>query len=158
MIELLSLVLGGLLRLAPELVKLVSAKRDQAHELAMTTLQLQIDQARAKQQIDQVYAVGNVAADAAEGAALIEALKGQFAPSGIAWIDALSQSVRPITTYWWGVVLYTAYKAITITVALQAGTGLAAMAAVLISDFDRSVIGSMLAFWFVDRSLRRGRL
>ena len=51
----------------------------------------------------------------------------------------------------------TAAKVITITVALQAGTGLVAMAAVLITDFDRSVIGSMLAFWFVDRSLRRAR-
>lgn len=158
MIELLSLVFGGLLRLAPELLKLVTARDDRAHELQMTQLQLQIDAARATQQLDLANAQGAIAANAAEMRAMLEALRGQGAPSGIKWVDALSASVRPVLTYWWCMGLYTAYKVIAVAVAIDAGPSLEQIAPVLVTEFDRAVIGSMFAFWFVDRSLRRGRV
>jgi hypothetical protein len=158
MFELFSLIGGGVLRLAPEVLKLFTAKADQAHELEMTKLQLQIDQARATQQIDLVHAQGAIAADTAEMSAMVEALKAQSTPSGVAWIDALSSSVRPILTYWWCMLLYTLYKVITVAVAVQGGTTLAALAQLLVTDFDRMVIGSIFSFWFVDRALRRGKL
>lgn len=156
MIELLGLVFGGVLRLVPEVLKLITAKRDQAHELDMTRLQLEIDQARARQQIDLVHAQGAIAADTAEMAAMVEALRAQAAPSGVRWVDALSASVRPVLTYWWCLGLYTAYKAITVVVAVHAGVTLAALAPLLVTEFDQTVIGSVFAFWFVDRSLRKG--
>lgn len=158
MIELLGLVFGGVLRLAPELLKLVTAKRDQAHELEMTRLQLEIDKARAEQQIDLVHAQGAIASDTAEMAAMVEALKAQAAPSGVPWVDALSASVRPVLTYWWCLALYTGCKAITVIVAVGGGAGLAELAPLLVTEFDRTVIGSIFSFWFVDRSLRRGKL
>lgn len=158
MFELLSMVFGGALRLLPEVLKLFSAKRDQAHELEMTKLQLEIDRSRAGQQLDLVHAQGAVAADAAEMTAMVEALKAQSAPSGVGWIDGLSASVRPVLTYWWCLVLYTAYKAIAVLVALQGGATLAALAQLLVTEFDRMVISSIFSFWFVDRSLRRGSL
>lgn len=157
MFELLSLIFGGALRLLPEILKLMSAKGDQAHELQMTKLQLEIDQARATQQIDLVHTQGAIAADAAEMSAMVEALKAQGSPSGVPWIDGLSSSVRPVLTYWWCLVLYTAYKAITVMVAIQGGATLAALAQLLVTEFDRMVISSIFSFWFVDRSLRRGR-
>lgn len=158
MFELLSLIFGGALRLLPEVLKLFSAKRDQAHELEMTKLQLQIDQARAQQQIDLAHTQGAIAADTAEMAAMVEALKAQSAPSGVPWSDSLSSSVRPVLTYWWCLVLYTAYKTITVLVAIHGGATLAAIAPLLVTEFDRMVISSIFSFWFVDRSLRRGRL
>lgn len=158
MFELLSLVFGGLLRLAPEALKLISAKRDQAHELEMTRLQLDIDKARAAQQIDLVHAQGAMAADAADSAALLAAIQAQAAPSGVPWVDALSSSVRPVLAYWWAVGLYTLYKIVTIVVAVQQNAQLAVLAPVLVTDFDKQVIASIIAFWYVDRSLRRGRI
>jgi len=156
MFELLSLVFGGVLRLLPEVLKLFTAKADQAHELEMTKLQLEIDKARAEQQIDLVHAQAAIAADTAEMGAMIEALKAQGTPSGIKWIDALSSSVRPVLTYWWCVGLYTGAKIIGLVVAVQASATLAQLAPLLVADFDRAVIGSILSFWFVDRSLRKG--
>jgi len=155
MIELLSLLFGGLLRLAPELIGFFKQKRDQEHELRMTTLQLDIDKARAQQALDLAHAQHAQAMDKADMEALISAIGAQATPSGIRWIDALSSSVRPVLTYWWCVGLYTTAKGITINVALQASVRLGDLAPMLVTDFDRTVIGSMLAFWFVDRSLRR---
>ncbi|MDP4300334.1 hypothetical protein [Leptothrix discophora] len=157
MLELISLMLGGLLRLAPEFLKRLQARDDHAHELEMTRLQLQIDQARATQQIDLVHAQGAVAADSGELAALAEALRLEGGKGG-GWSDRLSRSVRPVLTYWWCIVLYTLAKAVTIMLAWQSGAGMAGIAPLLVTEFDRAVIGSIMAFWFVDRSLRRGRL
>jgi hypothetical protein len=157
MFELLSLVFGGLLRLAPEGLKLLTARADQVHELKMTELQLEIDKARAQQQIDLVHAQGAIAADAAEMAAMVEALKDQGTPSGSGWSDRLSKSVRPVLTYWWCLVLYSCCKAVTITLALKSGATLQQLPELLVTEFDRMVISSIFSFWFVDRSLRRPR-
>lgn len=156
--QLLGPALGGLLRLLPEAMKIFTAKRDADHEYRMTLLQLEIDKARADQQIDLVHAQGAIAADTAEMAAVVQALKAQGAASGVGWVDALSASVRPVLTFWWCLGLYTAYKAMTVAVALRAEAGLETLAPVLVTDFDQAVIGSIVSFWFVDRSLRRGRL
>jgi predicted exporter len=157
MLELLSMLGGGVFRLLPEVIKFFTAKRDAEHEYRMTQLQLEIDKARAEQQIDLVHAQGAIAADTAEMSAMVEALKAQSTPSGVPWIDGLSSSVRPVLTYWWCLVLYTAYKVISVMVATAAGAGLPEISALLVTEFDRMVIGSIFAFWFVDRSLRKGK-
>jgi hypothetical protein len=64
--------------------------------------------------------------------------------------------VRPVLTYWWVIGLYSGAKAIGLVVAFQAGATLEAFGVLLITEFDRTVIGSILAFWFVDRSIRKG--
>lgn len=155
MVELLGLIAGGVFRLLPELVGLFKAKRDADHEYRMTQLQLQIDQARSQQAIDLVHAQGAVAADTAEIQGWAEALRAQSQPSGVAWVDALSSSVRPVLTYWWCLLLYTANKAIVVAVGLQQSLPLAQLAPVVLTDFDRSVVASIIGFWFTDRALRK---
>ena len=153
MIEIISLVVGALTRMGPEVLKLFTAKRDADHEYRMTELQLRIDQARANQALDLAHAQGAMAADLAEMQAQSEALKQQAASSGIAWVDALSASVRPVLTYWWCLVLYTAAKAILVIGVWPVHA--ADLAALLLTDFDRSVVASIIGFWFTDRVLRR---
>jgi len=155
MIELIGLALGGIFRLIPEFLKMRTAKVDQDHELRMTTLQLEIDKARATQQLDLVHAQAGAVQVAGEMQAWADAIASQGKATGIQWIDALSSSVRPVLTYWWLLVLYTGYKAITIYLALKTGAGLAEIAPLLMTEFDRTVSGSMMSFWFVDRSLRK---
>src|SRR5690606_36201099 len=104
MLELLSLIFGGVLRLAPEVLVFFKAKNDQAHEHRMTLLQLDIDKARAQQALDLAHAQHAQAMDKADMDALVAALQAQAAPSGVRWIDALSSSVRPVLTYWHAVV------------------------------------------------------
>jgi hypothetical protein len=155
MLTLLSMLGGGLFRLIPFIVDLFKQKQDAEHEYRMTQLQLQIDQARASQQIDLAHAQAEIATGAGEMAAWAEAIKGEATKTGIGWIDALSASVRPILTYYWIVGLYGGAKAIQVLVAFQAHTPLAGYLPILTTEFDQQVIGSILSFWFVDRALRK---
>ena len=154
-LSLLSMLGGGLFRLLPEVIGFFKAKQDADHEYRMTQLQLQIDQARATQALDMAHAQAAIAADTAEMAGMIEALKAQGTPTGIKWVDAVSATVRPVLTYWWCLVLYTAAKIVAIVVAFQAHAALAAFAGILVTEFDTAVIGSIFAFWFVDRAIRK---
>jgi hypothetical protein len=158
MLSLLAMLGGGIFRLLPEIFAFFKARDDRAHEITMTELQLKIDQARATQQIDLANAQGAIAANSAEMAGMMEALKAQATLTGVAWADALSSSVRPVLTYWWCLVLYTTAKVISIIVAFQASTTLEQFAPILVTQFDQSIIGSIFAFWFVDRALRKMNL
>ena len=134
--------LGSIMRLAPEVMKIWTGKSDQAHELAMTQLQLQIDQARSNQAIDLTHANSAAAQDSGEMAAYVEAIKGQSVMSGVKWIDGVNQSVRPFLTYWW-MLLFTAFKVDQlIKVGLTWG------------DNDWLIFSSITSFWFVDRAIR----
>lgn len=155
MIELLGLIFGGVFRMMPELLGVFKAKREAEHEFRMTELQLKIDEARAKHALDLVHAQAEVVAAAGEMNAWADAIRAQATPSGIGWIDALSSSVRPVLTYWWVIGLYGTAKAIQIIVGFDEGASLASFVPVLVTEFDRTVIGSILSFWFVDRSLRK---
>ena len=155
MFELLSLLLGGGLRLLPEVFKIFTAKKDADHEYRMTQLQLEIDKARATQALDQVAAKGAMEQAILEMQGLVKAQERDYKPTGIAWIDAISQSIRPFLTYWWCVVIYSTAKAMSVLVAVQSNASIEAMTPIIMTDFDRSVIGSMISYWFMDRSLRK---
>jgi hypothetical protein len=154
-IELLGLLAGGIFRLLPEVLKFFTVAKEQKHELAMTELQLKIDTARSQLRIDEVHAGANAAEQATWANALQDAIKAQATPSGVAWIDGLSSSVRPILTYWHCLVLYTSYKLAMGYMAMSAGVGLANTIVQSFTEFDQMLVGSMISFWFVDRSIRR---
>jgi hypothetical protein len=155
MLELLGLITGGIFRLLPEELKILSVRSDADHEYRMTELQLKIDQARAAQALDLVHAQGAAAADASELGAWADALRAQAASTGVRWVDALSSTVRPVLTYWWCLVLYTTHKAVVVAVGLQDRLPVAQLAPLLLTDFDRSVVASIIGFWFTDRALRK---
>lgn len=155
MLALLSMLGGGLFRLVPFLVDFFKQKQDADHEYRMTQLQLQIDQARAGQAIDLANAQAAIAANAGEMTAWAEALKDQGTKTGVGWVDAISATVRPFLTYYWCIGLYGSAKVIQILVALDAHVPLQQLVPILVTEFDQNVIGSVLAFWFVDRALRR---
>lgn len=146
--------LGGLLRFVPEILKLFTDARDRDHEYRMTQLQLDIDKARAVQAIDLVHAQGEVATQAGEMQAFLEAIRSQGQMTGVPWVDALNQSVRPVVTYWW-MSLFTVYKVATIVAAARQWTTLDAFLAVLWTSQDAGILAMVLGFWFVDRSIRK---
>ncbi len=146
--------LGGLLRFVPEIFKMLADQKDRDHEYRMTQLQLEIDQARAKDQIDLVHAQGDMAVNSIEADAWLEAIKSQGKPTGIAWVDALNASVRPVITYWW-MSLFTVYKACTIYTAIVEVSTLDAFVAELWTPQDAGILAMILGFWFVDRAMRK---
>jgi hypothetical protein len=146
--------LGGLLRFVPEIFKLFTDQRDRDHEYRMTQLQLDIDKARAAQAIDLAHATSEAAQATSEMQAYIEAIKGQGQMSGVPWVDALNQSVRPVVTYWW-MSLFTVYKIATIVAACLAWTSLDDFLTKMWTAQDAGVLSMILGFWFVDRAIRK---
>jgi len=141
--------LGALMRLAPEIFKLFTLKKDQDHEFRMTELQLKIDSARATQEIDKIHANQTLETIRGEMAAYMEALKGQSQMTGIKWIDGMNQSVRPFLTYWW-MVLFTIYK---VNVIYNSANFSEFIKNLWTTD-DAGILSMIIGFWFVDRALK----
>lgn len=156
-LTLLSPALGAVLRLVPEGLKLVDAKRDRDHELKMTELQLKIDQARATQAIDLVHAQSTSQQLAADTTLLLEAIAVQGQKVGVAWVDALNATVRPVVTYWL-LALYATAKLVGVLLAVQVDGGWLLALQGAYTPEDQTLLASVLGFWFVDRAIRRGSL
>lgn len=156
MIELLSLLGGGLFRLFPSVIEYFSRKRDLEFELKLLDRQMELETLRWQQKSDEIKLRSDAETEA-EWAKALPAAQTQVITK-IGWVDALNASVRPILTYWWCLLLYTGYKAISVYVAIAAGSGLLEIAGVLVTEFDQAVIGSIVGFWFLDRALRKLKL
>lgn len=155
MIELISLLGGGLLRLFPALLEFFNKGRDLKYELLRMDKEMELERLRGSLREQEIRAMGEVTVENNWSDALKDALRGQGKVTGDKWLDRINVSVRPILTYWWCLVLYTTYKGILIYVALIENTPLRDMADVIVTGFDYSVIGSIVGFWFVDRALRQ---
>ncbi len=146
-------LVGGLLRLAPEVLRLFTSKADRDHEYRMAKLSADTAAAERAGKLEEIKIGGDIAQTNKGLDALIEAIKGQSARSGIGWVDAISATVRPFVTYWW-LALYTAVKACLILVALRGGVGLADAVLQIWTDFDIATFGAIVNFWFLDRVLK----
>ena len=149
--------LGGLLRLAPEIMKGFDRKNERAHELAMSQIEIQIVEKRLEHEMRKVDAAMTMA----EMDAISQAVKeqGQTARAAGKFVAAVSALVRPLVTYWF-VVLYSMVKIVSMSMAISAGGD---WREVLINNWtseDMSMLMLVLGFWFVNRTVDRdnGRL
>lgn len=157
MIEtLLGGALGGVFRLAPEVLKWLDRKGERGHELAMQDKALEFEKLRGAQRMAEIGA----SADAAWNTGAIEALKesiaGQSRQTGAKWVDALSASVRPVITYWF-MGLYCAAKTAAFFAALSAEATWAATIEAGWTDADQALWAGVLNFWFLGRVFDRVR-
>jgi hypothetical protein len=146
-------LVGGLLRLAPEVLRLFTSKADRDHEYRMAKLAADTAAAERAGKLEEIRTEGAVAQDTKGLDALIEAVKGQGARAGVGWVDAISATVRPFVTYWW-LSLYTAVKTCLMLVALRNGVGLADAVLQVWTEFDIATFGAIINFWFLDRVLK----
>lgn len=156
MFELLGMLFGGIFRLLPTVFEIFKQRQENNHELALLDKNIVLEETRGKNREAEIAAMTNQAVEANWSSGLVEALKGQMQITGDKWLDRLNVSVRPILTYWWCVVMYTTGKLVLIYAAFLEKTPLQAFYPILMSDFDRGVVGSIIGFWFVDRALRKG--
>lgn len=163
-LTLLGGALGAVARLLPEFGRLWDAANQRKHEREMLKLQTEADKLRAELAMQSMEKQGEINIRIAELNAMVEALRGQMTQSTatgnrfIDWLngfaDGLSKLVRPTLTYWYCVVAYGAYKVASYFMILSTGTTWENAITVLWTPADQAVMWSILAFWFVDRSLR----
>jgi hypothetical protein len=155
MIEtLLGGLLGGGLRMAPELLKWLDRKGEREHELAMQDKALEFEKLRGAQRMQEINAQANSAWDAGTLAALKEAIAGQARPSGVPWVDALSSTVRPVITYLF-MATYCVVKAAGIALAIKAGVSWEATVLHAWTEADQAMWAGILNFWYVGRAWER---
>ncbi len=106
MIALFSALLGFISSAFPDLIHLFRESKDRAHELAILQLQVSYDREKLASQkdvaqADYAYKLQEITiqADGAERAMLNDGAGTKEGMLGIAWVDGLSGSVRPILTY-----------------------------------------------------------
>lgn len=150
--SILGSLLGGVFRLAPELMKIWDRKAEREHEHRMARLEIDI----AEKRIEGALRQGEQALTGQELAAMAEAIKeqGQTARAAGRWVAAISALVRPLVTYW-VVLLWTAAKVCAMVLAFEQG---ADWRAVIVDGWgaeDAGILSLILTFWFVGRVWER---
>lgn len=151
---LLGSIFGGLFRLAPEVLKFFDKANERKHELAMFTLQTDLEKMRGEFRMEERYVDHGIS----QLEAIQEAFKEQSATAQASykWVAALSALVRPMVTYiLFG--LYVAVKIITISYALNSGASWHDIATRHWTAEDFGMLNMILTFWFVGRAIEKYR-
>jgi hypothetical protein len=161
MLELLSggifgSLLGGIFRLAPEVLKFFDKKNERQHELLMFQRQCDLEQIRGQQKLAEIGAARDAAIDVGVMDAFNAAINQQaeMAKAAGGWAAALSASVRPVVTYWvillWSFVhLWFAWNAW-----LGGAEPKEVFNTMMTADFMALVSGT-INYWFLDRTLKQ---
>lgn len=147
-------LLGGIFRIAPEILKWLDRRGEREHELKMLQAEMEFTRLRGEIMMKQVEAVMTVA----ELDAVAEATKeqGQTARAAGKTIAAISALVRPGVTYAF-VTTYFLVKLAGYLLALeQNGEWKSVLLAMWTKD-DMAILTLILTFWFVGRVWERGR-
>ena len=145
-------LLGGLFRLAPEVIKIFDAKNERSHELAMLQTEMEFAKLNAEREMHRTDAAMTIAELDAMGAALKE--QGQTARSAGWFVAAISALVRPLVTYWF-VIMYSVVKIVSIQMAVAAGGFWKDVLVTSWTPEDASLLMLILTFWFVGRVYER---
>lgn len=155
MIEtLLGGLLGGVFRLAPEVLKWADRKGERAHELALQDKALEFEKLRGAQRMAEIGSAAEAAWNTGALEALRESVAAQGRPSQARWAEALSISVRPVITYWF-MALYCAAKTAAFVGAVDAEVEWIAAIQAAWTDADQALWAGVLNFWFLGRVFER---
>ena len=153
MIEtLLGGVFGGLLRLAPELIKTFDRGNERKHELAMLGAEMEFARVKGDIAMRQTEATMTIS----ELSTMAEAFKEQSTAAQAAgkFVAAISALVRPIITYAF-VGAYFAVKVASYLIALSQGGEWRDVLISLWDQNDVTIMFMIISFWFVGRTLDR---
>lgn len=149
-------LIGGIFRLAPEVIKFFDKKNEREHELSMFSRQCELEQLRGAQKLAEIGAQRDAEVDVGVMDAFKAAINQQAemvkAAGGLA--ASLSASVRPVVTYW----IMALWSFIHIWFAWHAHNAGASPEIVfktmMTADFCALVSGT-INYWFLDRTLKQ---
>lgn len=149
-------LIGGIFRLAPEVLKWLDKKDERQHELAMFQRQCELEAQRGQQKLAEIGAQREAAIDVGVMDAFNAAIQQQteMVKAAGGWVASLSASVRPVVTYWilfiWSFVhVWFAWNAW-----LLGAPPAEVFKAMMSPDFSALVAGT-LNYWFLDRTLAK---
>jgi len=149
MLTLLGSLLGFVTSAFPDLLGLFRDRQDRKHELAILDRQMEQMTRGHRQRLEEI----EVRADIAESKALYRHDK----PVGVAWVDALRASVRPVITYAF-FLLFASVKGSALYVLIAVEGLLLAEALPRIWDPEtQALFAAVMSFRFGQRALNKLR-
>lgn len=149
-------LIGGIFRLAPEVLKWLDKKNERQHELAMFEKQCDLEKVRGEIKLQEIGAQRDLAVDSGVIDAFKSAIEQQteMVKAAGGWIASLSASVRPMVTYWvlaiWSFIhVWFAYNAW-----LRGMPPEVVFKTMMTADFAALVSGT-INYWFLDRTLAK---
>ena len=142
--------IGGLLRMAPEVLNFLDKKNMRKHELALGDQQYRVAelQFRTQREIKDLDVEQSQFVSTME--ALKEGIKAQAVTTGIKWVDAISSLVRPTITAWI-FALYSAVKLAQISAAMAVSENATQALLGVWTNSDDGMLSAIVMFWFVGR-------
>ena len=150
----LGALLGGVFRMAPEILKWMDKKNEREHELSMFKEQSALEKLKGDIKLTEIGAQRNADVDSK----VLDSLKASIDQqtelvkvAGAGWIASLSASVRPVITYFilvlWALIhLFLVVK--------TNGTAVESFKLMMSADFVALVSGT-INYWFLDRTLNK---
>jgi len=149
-------LLGGIFRLAPEVLKHLDKKNERQHELAMFDKQCELEKVRGQIKLEEIGAQRDMAIDVGVMDAFKAAIDQQteMVKAAGGWMASLSASVRPMMTYFL-LVLYGAAKTATMVIAYHHDQSLAEVLKNAWGVDDMALLSGVVNFWILDRTLAK---
>lgn len=149
-------LIGGVFRLAPEVLKYFDKKNERQHELSMFDKQCDLEKVRGQQKLAEIGAQRDAAIDVGVMDAFNAAINQQaeMVKAAGGWAASLSASVRPVVTYWvlfiWSFVhVWFAWNAW-----LNGMSPAEVFKTMMTPDFSALLSGT-INYWFLDRTLKQ---
>lgn len=150
-------LLGGVFRLAPELMKVYDRKNERSHELQMFDRQCNLEEKRGNQKLAEIGAERDSALDISAMDALKLSIQQQtdmVKASGSGFIAALSASVRPVMTYYL-LLMYGIVKSAFVFLGIQSGMDTQALLAQFWTGDDFALLCGVVNYWILDRTISK---
>ena len=160
-------IFGGLLRLAPEILKYFNMKTEQKHELEMQRVAYDFQILRGKQEVDVIQEKGAADYSTKGLDALKAAIEGQDKPlplTGNKFLDFLTvltnvinKMIRPMITIQWVVLLYPGILIATFVILVQQNVQVITALGQVFGETEKAICAFIIDFWFLGRVLDVGR-
>ena len=149
-------LIGGIFRLAPEVLKHFDKKNERQHELAMFDKQCELEKVRGQIKLEEIGAQRDMAIDVGVMDAFKAAIDQQteMVKAAGGWVASLSASVRPVMTYYL-LVLYGAAKTATMVIAYHHDQSLAEVLKNAWGVDDMALLSGVVNYWILDRTLAK---
>lgn len=156
LLTILSGLFGGLLRLAPEVLKFLDGKNDRQHELDMMDKQLAFLQAQGTLKIDEARVTTSADVQKSQFDAYVAAYQAEntMLSHSSQWVNNINALIRPSVTF--GVFTLWAIIRLALIVYNFHATGNVTEALMNVWTQDDAALLSMIAsFYFVGRTIER---
>lgn len=156
LMPLLSGLFGGILRLAPELLKFLDGKNDRAHELAMADKQLEFLKAQGTLKIDEANVYAQRDMQTSQFAAMVAAWQAEntMLSHSSQWVNNVNALIRPTVTF--GVfTLWALCRVATVGFALHATGNVSETLTNVWTAEDASLLSMIAGFYFVGRTIEK---